>query len=165
MITIGLFGTCGGSCWRDVFMARYNELGISFFNPQVKNWNPSLAVEEARHLAKDQIILFPITNESYGIGSLSEIGFSILNAIKLDDRREFVVMIDQNLADNLDNQSLKKESLRSRALIEQHLKKLRLPNLYWVDTFKEMLEVSLRLHEAVRILDPLKRFNPHNRVT
>ena len=164
MITIGLFGTCGDSQWRDAFMAQYRDLGISYFNPQVENWNTSCAEEEARHLVEDQIILFPVTNETYGLGSLSEVGFSILQAIKLDDRREFVIMIEHGLSDSLIDQGLRKESSRARTLVKQHLKKLRLPNLYMVDTLEEMLEVSLQLYEAVRILDPLKRFNPHNRL-
>ena len=35
MVTIGLFGTCGGSRWRERFIERYNKECISFFNPQV----------------------------------------------------------------------------------------------------------------------------------
>lgn len=161
MITIGLFGTCGNSRWRDRFMARYAELGISYFNPQVENWDPSCAEEEARHLAEDQIILFPVTDETYGLGSLSEVGFSILQAIKLDDRREFVIMIASDLVEGLNDAVARKESIRSRALVKQHLKKLRLPNLYLVDSLEEMLEVSLQLHKSVSIREPLKRFNPH----
>ena len=164
MITIGLFGTCGNSRWREPFMQKYAELGISYFNPQVENWNPSCAEEEARHLAEDPIILFPVTNETYGLGSLSEVGFSILQAIKLDDRREFVVMVAPDLVSNLEDPVARKESLRSRALVKQHLKKLRLPNLYLVDSLDEMLEVSLQLYEAVKTIEPLRRFNPHHKL-
>lgn len=164
MITIGLFGTCGNSRWRGPFMARHRELGINYFNPQVENWEPSCAEEEARHLADDQIILFPITDETYGLGSLSEVGFSILQAIRLDDRREFIIMIDRNLLDVLSDQNLRKESFRARALVAQHLKKLRLPNLYLVDALSEMLEVSIQLYKSVKLREPLKRYNPHNKV-
>lgn len=163
-ITVGLFGTCGDSKWRDPFMARYKELGIQYFNPQVDNWDPSCAEDEARHLADDQIILFPVTNETYATGSLSEVGFSILNAIKLDDRRFFVIMIAMDLIPGLDNDVARKESLRARALVKQHLKKLALSNLYLVDSLEEMLAVSLQLEQAVRITEPLKKFNPHKRI-
>ena len=78
---IGLFGTCGTSTFRkDLFIPKYESIGlkdgVDFFNPQVKNWSPNCAVLEAQHLAEDSIILFPITHETYGLGSLSEIGFS-----------------------------------------------------------------------------------------
>ena len=64
MLTIGMFGTCGGSKWREPFIEKYEELGISYFNPQVDNWTDQNAIVEARHLAEDKVILFPITNET-----------------------------------------------------------------------------------------------------
>lgn len=164
MLAIGLFGTCGKSKWRQPFMKRYHELGIDFFNPQVDDWKPEMAVEEAKHLAEDAVVLFPITGETYASGSLAEVGFSILNAIKLDDRRDFVIMIEMQLDESLDNADMRKESLRARALVVQHLKKLRLPNVYIVDTLEQMLEISLELYEAAAIREPLRVFNPQNRV-
>lgn len=163
MVTIGLFGTCGGSRWRERFIECYNKEGISFFNPQVIDWKPEDAAEEARHLAEDQIILFPVTDETYAGGSLAETGFSILQAVRLDDRREFVIMISRNLVDTLDDQIARKESLRARALVNEHLRKLKLPNVYMVDSLEEMLEVSLRLHPVAVIREELSKFNPQNR--
>ncbi len=163
MPTIGLFGTCGNSKWREPFIKKYKRLKIDFFNPQVADWNPECAEEEARHLAEDEIILFPVTRETYGMGSLSEVGFSILQAIRLDDRRDFVIMIEMELDPNLDDEITRKESLRARALVKQHLKKLRFRNVYLVDTLEEMLEVSIQLHKAVTIRKPLESFNPQNR--
>ncbi len=83
MLTIGLFGTCGNSTWRDPFIKKYKELDIQYFNPMVDIWNEELAKVEAQHLAEDKIILLPIVNETYAFGSLSEAGFLILNAIKM----------------------------------------------------------------------------------
>lgn len=163
MPTIGLFGTCGGSRWREPFMKSYADRSIPFFNPQVDDWTPEMAQVEARHLAEDEIILFPVTGETYGTGSLSEVGFSILQAIRLDDRRDFVVLIEPTLDISLDNAVARKESLRSRALVGEHLRKLRLTNLYVVDTLDQMLAVSLKLHEAAVLRAPLAMFNPHNR--
>ena len=163
MLAIGLFGTCGKSKWRQSFMKRYRELGIDFFNLQVDDWQPEMAVEEAKHLAEDAVVLFPVTGETYATGSLAEVGFSILSAIKLDDRRDFVIMIEMQLDESLDNKEMCKESLRSRALVVQHLKKLRLPNVYIVDTLEQMLEISLELHAAAAIREPLRAFNPQNR--
>ena len=160
-IVIGMFGTCGNSTWREPFIKKYKELGISYFNPQVPDWKEECAVEEARHLAEDEIILCPITGETYAAGSLSEVGFSILNAIKLDDRRDFVVMIEMNLDQSLNDPIARKESSRSRALVSQHLKKLRLKNVYIVETLDQMLEVSIQLYQAAKIREPLGKYNPH----
>ena len=162
MIAVGMFGTCGGSEWRDPFKVRYAELDIDFFDPNKEDWKPENAEEEAKHLAEDEIILFPITNETYGTGSLAEVGFSILQAIRLDDRRDFVVLIAKDLDPKLDDPVASKESLRARVLVDQHLKKLRLKNLYVVDTLEEMLQVSITLHEAARLRAPLAKYNPHN---
>lgn len=151
-LCIGLFGTCGDSQWREPFVNTYNDLGIIFYNPQVDDWTPDCAVEEAEHLANDRIILLPITSETYGFGSLSEVGFSLLNAIRLDDRRDFVTLIDLKLdTDLMKDKAQAKESLNSRALVYQHLKKLRLPNLYLVEDLNQMLSVSVLLWKAAKI--------------
>ena len=158
---IGLFGTCGKSSWRSRFIERYTQEGIQFFNPQVDDWKPEDATIEAEHLANDQVVLFPITGETYGTGSLAETGFSVLNAIKLEDRRDFVIMIEQELDDNLEDAVARKESLRARALVKEHLKKLRLSNLYVVNTLEEMLDVSVTLYRAAEMRAPLRKYNPH----
>lgn len=158
MPTIGLFGTCGKSRWRDPFIAAYDARGIRYFNPQVENWNREFAREEARHLANDEIILYPITRETYASGSLSEIGFSILNAIKLNNRRDFVVLVERELNPELDDPVAREESHTTRALVLEHLKKLDLSNVYLVSTLDEMLSVSLELHAAALIRDRVKGF-------
>ncbi len=160
-LCVGLFGTCGNSQWRTSFINRYTQEGINFFNPQVDDWKPEDAVIEAQHLANDQVVLFPITGETYGTGSLAETGFSILNAIKLEDRRDFVILIEQELDDSLKDAVARKESLRARALVKEHLKKLRLSNLYLVSTMEDMLEASVTLYRAAEMRAPLGRYNPH----
>lgn len=168
-LCIGLFGTCGKSTWRKPFIREYENRGmvegVNFYNPQVENWDPSCAEIEAEHLAEDSIILFPVTSETYAFGSLSEVGFSILNAIKLDDRRDIVILIDQHLDPELmKDESQAKDSLRSRALVKQHLKKLRHNNLYVVNTLEEMLDLSLILYKSQEILvNYQKQFNPKNK--
>lgn len=160
-LCVGMFGTCDGSQWREPFKAVYALKNIPFFDPQKEDWKPEDAEVEAEHLAEDAVVLFPITDESYAIGSLSEIGFSILNAISLDDRRDFVVFITPTLQERLmiDNPALAKASLRGRALVKQHLKKLRLGNVYIVTSLEEMLEVSMILYDAVERKFALRRFN------
>jgi hypothetical protein len=160
---VGLFGTCGGSRWREPFASRYNDLGIPYFNPQVQEWTADLAEVEAEHLAEDPLILFAVTPETYGTGSLAECGFSILQAVRLDDRRDFVVWIAQSLAPELqEDPTMARESLRARALVTQHLRKLNLSSVYVVGGLDEMLDVSLRLYEAVEVRASLRHLNPQN---
>jgi hypothetical protein len=160
-ITIGLFGTCGGSKWRDAFIKEYEAQGISYFNPQVPEWKPEFAVLEAEHLANDEIILFPVTKETYATGSLAETGFSIAQAINLNRSRDVVILIDQLPDSTLkeENPTAYKESARGRALVIQHLKKLKMKNVYVVSTFEQMLRVSLFLHNAATIRDQVKEFS------
>jgi len=163
-LCIGLFGTCGGTTFRQqMFIPRYDRLGMSYYNPQNDFWKPEDAITEAEHLANDRIILFPITNETYGLGSLGEVGFSILNAIKLDDRRHFIVMIDNGVNTTLPFEwetKLVTESIRMRALVKQHIKKLNYSNIYCVSTLDEMLELSIILYKNdVRIHNYLGKIN------
>jgi hypothetical protein len=163
---IGLFGTCGNSTWRKdicipAYQARGMVDGVDYFNPQVADWKPENAEPEARHLAEDQIILFPVTGETYGTGSLAEVGFSILSAIKLEDRRDIVVYIERILDDTLKSDPVAyKESTRARALIIEHLKKQRLNNLFFIDpalgrqaALAKMAEISLVLFDNAKRIE------------
>jgi len=160
---IGLFGTCGNSKWRDKFIWEFEANNIDYFNPLNDDWKPEDAIIEADHLANDSIILFPITHETYGTGSLAETGFSILQAIRLEERRDFVIMISPTLAEELMvNAELAKESLRARALVIQHLKKLNLSNVYFVNTLTEMFYVSLTLWKSNLEKEKIKEFSITN---
>lgn len=159
-ITIGLFGTCGGSKWRDPFIEVYGRASIPFYNPQVIEWKEEDAIIEAEHLANDEVVLFPITGETYGLGSLAETGFSILQAIKLEENRDFVLLIDKTPNKELkDDEALYRESCRARALVIQHLKKLNLSNVYLVETLDEMLEVSLTLFQLSSTRSTLRKYS------
>lgn len=149
-LTIGMFGTCGNSTFRqDVLIPSYEKEGIEYFNPQVEDWDPSMAAIEADHLANDQIILFPVLSETYGSGSLSETGFSIAQAMRYDSARDFVFLIDKDVDEELkDNEFAAKSSVRDRALVLAHLRKANLPNVYLVETMEEMLEISIALYKA-----------------
>lgn len=155
---IGLFGTCGGSKWRDPFMERYDELGIPYFNPQVDDWKLELALEEARHLAEDPVVLFPVTGETYGTGSLAETGFSALNAMKVNEHRDFVMMIGQDLDPSLDDPIAREESLRARKLVAAHLGRQSIAGLHVVDSLEDMLELSLDLHKIAVLRERTNRF-------
>lgn len=155
--TIGLFGTCGRSKWRDHFIQRYETLGINYFNPHVPNWDPSLAEIEADHLINDEIILFPITSETYATGSLAETGFSVLSTVKSSNDRYVIIMIDQHLDEDLTDENLTKESLRGRALVKAHLEKLNLKNVFFVNTLSEMYLTSIDLYNIVVSLKQIRK--------
>lgn len=150
MLCIGLFGTCGNSTWRKEFIEKYESEKMVYFNPQVPDWNEALAQVEAEHLVNDDIILFPVTDETYATGSLAETGFSIMQAINSNSHRSIVIMIDGGLKPELieANPLAAKESTRARALVRAHLKKVNNPNVYIVSSFNEMLVVSLKLYRA-----------------
>lgn len=150
MLCIGLFGTCGGSLWREKFIKEYEELGMQYFNPQVKDWTPELAEIEADHLVNDNIILFPVTSETSGLGSLAETGYSIMQAINSNVHRSVVIMIEKDVNENLKSTdpTVAKESQRARALVKAHLSKINRGNVYIVNSLDEMLEVSVHLYAA-----------------
>jgi hypothetical protein len=150
---IGLFGTCGSSRWREPFVARYNELGIRYFNPQVPDWKPEFAEIEIQHFKRDEIILCPITGETYGTGSLSETGFSLLQAVTMNATRFVVFMIEMEVADHLkENETAYQESLRGRRLVAAHLRENTHPNVFMAASLDDMLAISLRLHDLIRDL-------------
>ena len=160
-MTIGLFGTCGNSTWREAFMEVYDSKDINYFNPVKADWKAEDAKIEAEHLANDEIILFPVTDETLGLGSLGEVGFSILQAIKLDSNREIVVMITDDLNDEAKGyfeESMVRESIKMRALIKAHLNKLNYPNVLLVDNLNDMLIVSLELVDINIIRSRLENY-------
>ena len=162
-LCVGMFGTCGDSKWREIFIQTYTQLGISFYNPQRDDWKPECAVEEAEHLASDSIILFPVTSETYGFGSLAETGFSIVQALKNDDRRDFIILVDNFV--NIDDGVKSVDSVKTRKLVLAHLAKITLANVYLVDTLDEMLSLSIVLHNNQAILKEYQdKFNPSKKL-
>jgi len=149
-LTIGMFGTCGNSTFRqDLLIPAYEKEGIEYFNPQTEDWDESMAKIEADHLVNDHIILFPVTSETYGSGSLSETGFSIAQAMRYDSARDFIFLIDEDVDEELkEDEFAAKSSIRDRALVLAHLRNTNLPNVYLVETMEEMLELSIALYKA-----------------
>ncbi len=152
MACIGLFGTCGNSRWRDDFISCYEQRGIRFFNPQVPEgtWHPGLVADENRHFVEDDIILFPVTAETTGQGSLAEIGFSILNALRQNRMRFFIFLIEEGCLAPEATPAEIEGSVRSRQLVKKKLAKEAADhhNIFLVGSLAEMLDLSLRLHEV-----------------
>jgi len=151
--TIGLFGTCGASTWRNTFIEEYKSRNIKYFNPQVADgtWNPGCVVAENKHLMEDAIILFPVTYETTGQGSLAEIGFSIQAALARNPQRYFVFLIDNECKDPNASEAQVKESNRTRILVKSKLMMVARSNsgVFLVEDLDSMLRLSLQLHDNV----------------
>jgi hypothetical protein len=149
-ITVGLFGTCGNSNWRAPFIELFEKTDISFFNPVVPNWDDSFAEIEAQHLVEDEIILFPVTDETTGFGSLAETGYSISQALRSNSERFVIIYIAPNVNEALQisDPIQAKESKKARALTLAHMKRqaATFPNVYIVDSMEKMLEITLPLY-------------------
>ncbi len=151
---VGLFGSCGNSRWRDPFIKRFTSENIAYFNPQVEagTWHAGLVETENSHFVEDDIILFPVTDETTGQGSLAEIGFSIANALRCNTNRFFVFLIDDECNDPDASDEARAESVRSRRLVKSKLIQIAatLDNVFFVESLDDMLTVSLKLAELLR---------------
>ncbi len=113
---VGLFGTCGNSKWRDPVMEALKNAGIKSFNPVVDNWTPECAKIEAEHLATDRVILFVVTGETEGFGSLAETGWAYLGAIARGQKVFFVI-------EDFPDGNPKSDANRARVLVRAHMVK------------------------------------------
>jgi hypothetical protein len=156
MLCVGLFGTCDKNRWRDPFMSKYDELGIEYFNPMVDDWHAGMVPLEAQHLSDDEVILFPILGWSYAEGSLSEMGFGPLKAMRQNINRSFVFYVETTLHERLTDPDRCKASLRSRKLVLGHLAQVDAPNIYVVKSLDEMLDVSIKVFNAHRALKEIR---------
>jgi hypothetical protein len=156
-ITVGLFGTCDNSKWREPFIAEYEAEGINYFNPVVEDWNPGCVPIEKEHFESDEILLFPILAESYGQGSLSELGFSVLRALRASKARILILLIDPEVEPRLmeENALRAKDSNRSRALVRSYVESIEDSRVIVVKSLLDMLTASLRAHELLEGLDAL----------
>jgi len=98
----------------------------------------------------DDIILFPVTGETAGLGSLAETGFSMFQAMKTNMNRYFVFMVDAECdPEKVTDPVLAKESRRARALVRAHLRKNPHPNVFVCDTLDQMLAISVLLRDSL----------------
>jgi hypothetical protein len=116
---VGLFGTCGNSQWRRGPEEKLRGLGIEFFDPVVPNWTPECAEKEAKHLKKDRALLFVVTSETEGYGSLAETGWAELST-KANGRKAFFVLEDYKDGDKPVDP--KHAANRARKLVKAHAK-------------------------------------------
>jgi len=129
-------------------MAKYDLLGIPYFNPMVDDWHPGMVPLEAQHLAEDEVIVFPVLGWSYAEGSLSELGFGPLKAMRQNRNRSFVYLIETELHERLTDPDRCKASLRARKLLLGHLKEIDAPNIYVVNSLDLALECTIELYKS-----------------
>ena len=160
--TVGLFGTCDSSTWREDFaIDPLNAAGVPWYNPNITDYdwgdpakNAALVAEENDNLVNDTVILFPVLGESLGVGSLGEIGFSILSVldhIADGNDQTLIVLIDDVCTDTTKTEAEVKTSNRTRKLVKSKLVQYleRHPdteNVYLVDTVEDMVQLAIEVH-------------------
>jgi hypothetical protein len=94
---VGLFGTCGGSMWREIYKKALSERGIECYDPQVmpethgREWQPSDMELEREHLQNDIVLMFKVTGETTSSTSLLEI------ITMVHEPKQFIVILIENL--------------------------------------------------------------------
>ena len=97
-LSVGLFGTCGGSRWRDSYKAKLAAMRLDCFDPQVmpethgRAWCEADIENELRHLDNDDILLFKATGETASHVTLLE----VLRAVHRP--KQFVIVVIEDLA-------------------------------------------------------------------
>lgn len=144
-ITVGLFGTSGASRWRAPFVEALTENGIPFFDPQVEveGWDPSMAEDEARHLATVPVLVVVVTDETYGTGSMVDVGMALTHVKGTD--RQLVLYVEPTLDDDLDDPVARREAERARSLLIAHLRRLDMRNVHLTDSLDATLAECRRL--------------------
>lgn len=135
---IGLFGTCGGSKWREPVMQSLASKGIKYFNPVVPNWTPADGEVEAKHAASDKVVLMVVTDETEAAGSLAETGWIENSAQRHGQKAIFVVQDYHEPGKPVDP---KHQANRARKLVRAHAKQAGVP-IY--DQIEPALEDALK---------------------
>lgn len=152
---VGLFGTRGESTWRQSFIDYFNAFGIYFYNPLVPSTQESER-EENEHLLDDEIILFPVTRETYGTGPLTESAYQMIAAVKANTNRYIIIYIDPTVDSSLaSDQVAYRDSVRARAAALSFLKKNPHSNVFVVSSLNQMQVVATRLYDLVLALKQL----------
>ncbi len=68
-----LGGTCNKSKWRDEIIKDFEQNGIDYFNPIVKDWNEKAQREEIKQRQKCDFCLYTITPKMSGVYSIAEV--------------------------------------------------------------------------------------------
>lgn len=157
--TIGLFGTCGSSTWRQEFVEHCKLNKISFYNPQLGEgeWNPDFANEyvqqEHFHLANDDIVVFAITNETTAPVSLSEFAFSIMDVVRSLKNRHIIMYIAEDCVDPKASIDAINASIKARKTVLPKMEKLSTETdcVYLCSNLKDLFSLTFEIESMLRI--------------
>ncbi|KAK2191809.1 hypothetical protein NP493_45g06016 [Ridgeia piscesae] len=133
---IFLGGTCGRSTWRqDIAIPILRKHGISFFNPQLREWNAHYIAMEAAVKDGCRLLLYVITADTRGITSMIEVGNYIGQGCN-------IVLCMQNLGDGV---KVENEMLTPTAVKDYNRARTYLADL----ANRDGVPVFDNIHEAV----------------
>lgn len=75
---IFLGGSCNQLNWRKkIAIPLLSKYGVTFYNPEVEEWTPSHMELEKNAIAESKVLLFFVSEESFSVASMVEIGYYI----------------------------------------------------------------------------------------
>lgn len=123
-----LGGTCSGSKWRDELISKFNDNGVTFYNPVIKDREWTLKDKEEENIQKKtcEYMLFVITPKMRGFYSIAEV---VESSFKKPGRTIFCVLYED---EGKEFDGAQKESLRAtgellrdnKAIVVQSLDKV-----------------------------------------
>ena len=151
-LTVGLFGTCGDSKWRDSVIEDLEAAGLDYFNPLKDDWSPEDAVNEAEHMANDRIIVFAITGETFGVASLAELGLSAAQIVTSD--RTLIAYVapecDEKARASTSEPKRYKDSDNARKIVLAHLSEMQKTNMDII-LVKDIKDISDTVKQVARL--------------
>ena len=93
--TVFLGGACNPTTWRkDLLIPFLEELGVSYYNPQIDEWHAELIAIEREAKEKAKIHFFVVNNKTRGLASMIEVAELVSRAFFQKRDTHVVVMID-----------------------------------------------------------------------
>jgi len=91
MVFLG--GSCNPTTWRkQIVIPLLEKQGITYYNPQVEKWNPSLVAEEAKAKESAELLFFVIDQRTLALASMIEV-------VELISRGRQLVLVLQQMHD------------------------------------------------------------------
>jgi hypothetical protein len=90
-----LGGSCNPTTWRkDHLVPLLEELGVSYYNPQIDEWYPELIAIEREAKDNAKIHFFVVNNQTRGMASMIEVAELVSRAFFQNNGVHVLVMID-----------------------------------------------------------------------
>ena len=93
--TVFLGGACNPTTWRrDLLIPFLEDLGVSYYNPQIDEWHPGLIAVERKAKDNAKIHFFVVNNQTRGLASMIEVAELVSRAFFSRSDIRVLVMID-----------------------------------------------------------------------